>query len=505
MVIINGVTIPFHPTPEQMALFNLMPDIETQGNLVIQAVAGSGKTTTIEWASKLLPVHLRTAFMAFNKHIVDELKTRVPEHIKVSTFHSLGWWSVKKKYPQAKMDEEKCNKIVMGLMRTWKSKQPELDSYDYSQKIITLCHLARLTLSLNEKKLIAIGNKHEMEVDRLDCIRVFKVLERMTADTTTFDYTDMIYLPATDKRFPIIPNHVVFVDEAQDMSLAVQSILKRMLAGGGRFIAVGDPSQNIMSFAGTDEFSFKNLCDMPGTKVLPLSVSFRCAKNIVLKAQEIVPEIQYRENAVEGIVARGSVLKQAESGDFVLCRRADPLLSMFFQLIMADKKVSFNGVEYKEQITGYINPWKKLPATKILENLRDNIKEFGKVLQLKTAINSSELIHHPAYRSQLTLFNGLKTLAGFSDGSGAGMLAVTEQVFAAKNQGIILSTCHKSKGLEAKRVFIICPKTLGAGASQAWQYKQEQNLKYVAVTRAKEELYFDHDWKYEPEDLNLEI
>lgn len=55
----------------------------------------------------------------------------------------------------------------------------------------------------------------------------------------------------------------------------------------------------------------------------------------------------------------------------------------------------------------------------------------------------------------------------------------------------MLSTIHKAKGLENDRVFFLCPELIPSRfATQPWQYEQERNLKYVAITRAKRELIY---------------
>ena len=56
----------------------------------------------------------------------------------------------------------------------------------------------------------------------------------------------------------------------------------------------------------------------------------------------------------------------------------------------------------------------------------------------------------------------------------------------------MLSTAHKSKGLEANRVLILLPNKLSLTWQNQldWQLKQELNLKYVALTRARKELVF---------------
>jgi superfamily I DNA/RNA helicase len=67
-----------------------------------------------------------------------------------------------------------------------------------------------------------------------------------------------------------------------------------------------------------------------------------------------------------------------------------------------------------------------------------------------------------------------------------------EGLFDDNRGAVYLSTVHKAKGLEADRVFILKPERLPLkwAGQQAWEYEQEMNLKYVAVTRARQELIF---------------
>jgi superfamily I DNA/RNA helicase len=66
-----------------------------------------------------------------------------------------------------------------------------------------------------------------------------------------------------------------------------------------------------------------------------------------------------------------------------------------------------------------------------------------------------------------------------------------ENIFSDEVKGILLSTIHKAKGLENDRIFFLCPELIPSRfATQPWQLEQEQNLKYVAITRAKAELIY---------------
>ncbi len=70
-----------------------------------------------------------------------------------------------------------------------------------------------------------------------------------------------------------------------------------------------------------------------------------------------------------------------------------------------------------------------------------------------------------------------------------------ESLFDERRPQIKLATVHRTKGLEADRVFILRPDALPLvrPEQQPWQLEQEMNLKYVAYTRAKESLFIVAD------------
>ena len=71
-----------------------------------------------------------------------------------------------------------------------------------------------------------------------------------------------------------------------------------------------------------------------------------------------------------------------------------------------------------------------------------------------------------------------------------------QSIFSDDIEGIILSTVHKAKGLEADRVFIVRPDLLPMTKNirSQWERQQENNLTYVAITRARKELIYDNKW-----------
>ncbi len=64
-------------------------------------------------------------------------------------------------------------------------------------------------------------------------------------------------------------------------------------------------------------------------------------------------------------------------------------------------------------------------------------------------------------------------------------------LFSDTKAAIWLSTIHRAKGLEANRVFFLNPSQVPhPKAVMDWEKVQEMNCKYVALTRAKQTLFF---------------
>lgn len=489
------------PTPEQERIFLFVK--KRPENVLIKAYAGAGKTSTIVEAVKLLPKDKSIMFLAFNKHIQEELKTKLPEHVRCYTTYGLGTSAIKRKYgDKIQFDEFKIDKIILKKSKQWKlddelkGDEAILHYQDSIKKLVNLC---RLTLTLKPEFVPYVAERYDINLNKPNDIkRVLKVLDEATNDRSTFDYTDMIYLPAVDNGIWMFPQDYVFVDEVQDLNRCqiriIEKVLKKDKASGkltGRLITVGDFFQGIYGFNAADEKSFEWFEKYPNTKTLPLSVSFRCAKNVIAKAQEIVPDIKALDDAPDGIVRDGNVLEEAQSGDFVLCRTTMPLIKLFFEFLTQGKKAIIKGSDIELQLIDLIGKINNLP--KLVSFWEDELATYRKDLKSSGVINPYE---HSGYVALEDKVNVLLFLAKLSD-SIADLKNKIRTIFTDEIQGICLSTVHKIKGLEANRVFIIRPDLLPMQAQKSWQIIQEKNLEYVAYTRAKLELIFDKTWSDE--------
>jgi DNA helicase-2/ATP-dependent DNA helicase PcrA len=487
-----------NPTPEQDRIFHFI--LKRPENLLIKAYAGAGKTTTIVMAVNLIPKDKTTMFLAFNKHIQEELKTKLPDHVRCYTTYGLGYAAIKRKYgDKIEFDEFKLDKIIKKKTKSWKLDE-EFDSVDelniYLNNIKKLVNLCKLTLTLKADYIPYVAEKYDINISKTkDIKRVLKILDDSTRDRTSFDYTDMVYLPAIDNGIWMFPQDYVFVDEVQDLNRCqiriVEKILKKDKLSGkitGRLISVGDYFQGIYGFTAADEKSFQWFEKFQNTKTLPLSVSFRCSKNVIKKAQEIVPDIKALDDAPDGSVRDGDVLNEADSGDFVLCRTTIPLVKLFFEFLAKNKKAIIKGSDIGLQLIDLIGKFDDINELKTFWELE--LKSFRKDLK-KTGI--LEPTEHSAYSALEDKVNTLLFLSSYAD-SVSDLKLKIKTIFTDEIEGICLSTVHKIKGLEANRVFIIRPDILPLPNVKSWQYIQEKNLEYVAYTRAKLDLIFDRNW-----------
>jgi len=262
------------PSKYQKDIFNFVRT--GTGNCVINAVAGSGKTTTIIASLRFIPTDKSVIFLAFNKSIVEEIKLKVPENVKVQTFHSLGCSAIYKSYKdKSKLENNKIFDIINNIAPRWSMiDKKEIDA-DYKGRVKKIVDLARLSLTHDEETLKDLCYKHQIDVLGLEIERALKIINDANNDISLFDFTDMIYWPAKYDHFNLEKYDYIFVDECQDLNKTQHKLIEKISHPNTRLIAVGDRNQAIYGFAGADTESFDLLTKMQNTITLPLSVNYR--------------------------------------------------------------------------------------------------------------------------------------------------------------------------------------------------------------------------------------
>lgn len=468
----------------------------------ISAVAGSGKTTTLLNLLKFIPDGSSSIFLAFNNSIVDELKDRNERRdVSIMTIHSCGWRSILRRYGKVKMNPNKCIAKIESVLKKFKVLEKKKGYYFYT--ISKILDLMRCNLIDNEKEdIMKLVNHYNIDFEETDIDLVMSAYNLLISDKTQFDFMDMIFVPLIDKTIRFQKFDYVFCDESQDFSIAQQKFIKSCINRRGRLVTVGDKRQAIYGFAGADSNSYDKLSNINGKAIkLPLSVSYRCAKKIVLEAQKIVPEISYSPFSEDGIVNDSGSLTELSPGDWILCRNLKPLVQTYLWLLKNKIKSKIRGKEIGEGILSLINK----TGAKTLSSL--SIKLNEEKVKILTKLEKRG-VNKPSLHPKMEIFNQKSEVIKFlcEEVSTVDQLkTMIKNIFSDKIKGIILSTIHKSKGLENDRIFFICPELIPSKyAEQDWELEQERNLKYVAITRAKSELIYVHECEFK-EDITKKI
>ena len=477
----------FTPSPYQQEIFKFVKN-DKAGNAIIVAVAGSGKTTTIVKAANEIPFEKDTIFLAFNKSIQIELESRLPKHCQCMTINSFGYRAVRKR---------NGGQITIDSNKTW--EVIEMVDKDYPEKsslkklVGFVKSLAIHPVDLNMSDVIEY---HALDFNGASFDWTFKALKSVLEKSielsvNVIDFDDQIYLPAIDPSYKMPKFDVILVDEAQDLNPAQLLMIERaMKSSGSRVIAVGDEMQAIYGFRGADCDSMKNIERKFNAKRLPLSVSYRCPKSVVEEARRFSTEILPCDTAKDGEVrdlGKNFSVEDFKPEDMVICRMNAPLVAFAHSLIQAKKNVRFLGRDFSQSLISLV---KKMRANSI-EDLKSKVtewcqKEITKLLKKSKDADVSSIVDR---KETICVF-----IKEFAPPTIDALIKSIDSLFDDKREkAVILCSAHKSKGLEAERVFILNKNLMMMHAKREWQKVQEKNLFYVAVTRSKDKLFYIED------------
>lgn len=494
-------------SPYQLDIFKAVEN--GTENIAINAVAGSGKTTTIVTACKRLHLNERDVkFLAFNKLIAEELKTKLKGFADVSTMHKFGYDILRRIYNhpeygmRIKVDDWKYQKYVKenvySLSHIITPQTQAAKVFGFCCNVQKLFNLARVNfVQYGEKdKLNAICDEHNLLLlfDEIDvCNELLENAYEMPRNLT-IDFVDMIVLPLFHKEH--IPTFkYVFIDECQDLNMA-QRELMLCAAKGGRFIAVGDRNQAINGFAGADCASFDKIASLPNTIELPLSVNYRCGTNMVKLAQEIVPQIQAHKGAIDGEIDHVNKLTTSlfKSNDMVLCRTSAPLVGLCMKLIQNGITAVVKGKDIALSLKMLIDNANTDSIENVLAYLENEKQKMLATIKSDRKCTEAEAKQAQKYLNLEDRCKCIENICLYSIENTRQLKNYIDKLFTDDKieNAVMLSTAHKSKGLEANRVLILLPNKLPLTwrQQQPWQLAQEINLKYVAITRARKELIF---------------
>lgn len=538
-------------SPLQAAIFNHVDTnlaLLQQGgpvNLVVQAVAGSGKTTTIVAAAKLIPQGMTALFLAFNVRIAKELDSKLPDGVESRTLNSLGM-KIIGKYINGLIGRRV---EVNGTGKVWKIirklySRHEVDNHGTDVNwLVGMCKSLGIAPSAvaAELEMVSLNGRDDSDESFEGILEHFdhhidfeyrrtvfrmtrEVLAHSCEDLSVIDYNDQKYLAVClrpgGKPMNTFPFQVVMVDEVQDVNdvdialidLATTRVQKHCIRryGVSMVIGVGDENQAVYGFRGADTEAVSKFRAHFDAIDLPLSITYRCAAAIVRCAQEIYPTIQAAPNAIEGEVNRAvgefDHTLFSPGDDMIVCRNNAPTIELAYKLIARRVPVFVAGRDIGKNLLAVVEKIDATTTVELVEGLEKWYENQYGVIVRKDPDDESAIERLNDRRDTIMVFVNSNV-----DGRAASVIEAIKDLFhtevtqkeedfeqQASRGKVVLSSMHRAKGLEADRVFILDHGLMYRFAKPGtWQYTQEKNLDYVARTRPKKYLGFigSDNWK----------
>jgi DNA helicase-2/ATP-dependent DNA helicase PcrA len=488
----------FKPSNKQQKIFDTWNN--TDKNILINAVAGSGKTTTL--LELLQYCKYRTLFLAFNKSVQEEIQGQIDKkglsQGKALTMHSLGLSAIRHHFKRKSKVIIKNGKNF-DLIKEVQNKHKSIfkymkweDKLKLSYTLMDMSDISRLFLTDDipkiKKHLQSMDKNFSSHKDIVSLWASFVSLREKsyTAKTVVIDFNDMIYLAAREKLYIPVEPYYLMVDEAQDLNLAQHQLVENLIAQGTiiKWIAVGDRNQSIYGFSGAYSSSFNKFLDMGEVEELPLDICYRCAQNIIDETNEVYDVMEYGTD-YKGIVGVVKDVSEIKAESMVICRNTSPIVKLYFGLLGAGMPVYIKGDDILTSINRFLKPYlnytvggAKIELQHKLDELQEEKSESSRI---KLHIFKEDYANFKALIANMsTDYEVIKVL-----------LDKIKNLFKVKDKAVMLCTIHKAKGLEADIVYILNENLIPSKfATSPEQLVQEKNLKYVARSRAKKELYY---------------
>jgi hypothetical protein len=338
----------FTPTAEQADCIKLFATLD---DLVIQAGAGAGKTSTL----KLLANHAnangrRGVYTAFNKNIVRTTAGSMPGNVTCSTMHGLAWKHYVGEFGHRLNSERQLPSAqarILGIHSL-------VVSVGDDQRELAAGWLASRTLDAVKKFCSSadreLTTKHFVPVDALTPVNddgqvdysthnqvakhLFPFAQKAWADLTDpagkLRFSHDIYLKLWELSSPQIDADFLMLDEAQDADPVQVSIIEQQRQYGTQIVVVGDEQQVIYELRGAVDALAR--FEAMGARVAFLSQSFRFGDAVAQQANGLLGRLNARLR-ITGFGPVASTVGPVAEPDAILTRsNAGAIKSMLAEL-----------------------------------------------------------------------------------------------------------------------------------------------------------------------------
>lgn len=491
-----------------------------RNNMAIEALAGSGKTSTALMLTELTTTS--DVYVAFNKSIQMEMKEKLKNpKTKCYTMHGLALsvmrYNLEKHHKQSELDNFKIHKIIDELffdeykndkkLNTLEYKEYVRDNYIALYNIIRLKNIEVLTadniewicdeLGVFQSTSEFIAHTSNQMLDWIE--NIDRLSLKMFEDENIIDFTDMLYITLRKLQNGEwdIPYWLLFTniyyDEFQDASLLHQKLIRYFKRTNGRFILIYDRNQAIYGFAGADCKATDNVDRMfIPVEHFQLPINYRCGSDILKYVnRQFHVGILPRPNANVGNVIRideSKLASKVKPDDFIIGRKNQQLISTALDLVKSGIRIYLSDKEIVSKVVKTIKGTKQKTLNELTSYCNNFLQQYGELKESERKKFNREdvdliliLINHFCKDHQLGM--AYKTDA---------FISYVQNMINVDNPDacVRIMSIHKSKGLEAENVFVLNEGRIFVELGRSKDMiQQEKNLSYVALTRAKENLY----------------
>ena len=475
-------------TEEQKAIIN------STGNVKINAVAGSGKTTTVVEFAKARAARAPALYLAFNKSVRMEAARKFEEcglsNVKVETAHSLAYKSVvfKNNYsvrPQGYKTYEIAE--ILGLKGSGEENAEYVLANHINKFAAYFCNSdARKVQDLNYLEVVSDEKARAIVSTYYDFVQKKTRLLLAKMDRGEIEVTHDFYLKKFQLSDPVLPFGYILFDEGQDASPAMLDVFLRQ---EGTKVIVGDTHQQIYGWRyavnSLENADFKNHY---------LSTSFRFSQEIANLAMGVLQWKNHTGNwSPTRIFGRG--ISQEVGSHAVLARTNLGLLLKAIEYITESR--SAGRIYFEGNINSYTYADEGTSLYDVLSLYNGNLKMIrDRLIGQMKGFSELEDYVDKTEDGQLGM---MVDIVKEYDNEIPGMIRDLKQRHVSNQErgkaDVIFSTVHRCKGMEYDVVELvndfITEEKLEKYAGESREDRdlsklsEEINLLYVAVTRAK--------------------